>query len=134
MKSFDKNSVFTRNFDSQDRYYRLTLSHDLLGDLVLVQNWGGKSNSLSGSKTTLVSDFNSGLALIDKISKQRVKRGYAEISLSASHSRVRSTPQKYVHNQPAPFVRKTDIIPPPLFIHMLIRFQKLSRIISIKNM
>jgi len=124
MKSFDKNSVFTKHFDSHDRYYNLTLSYDLLGDLVLVQNWGGKSNSLGGSKTTLVSDFNSGLTLIDKISRQRFKRGYTEISLSSPHSRVRPTPQKNIHKKPAPFIRKPDIIPPPLFIHMLIRFQK----------
>jgi hypothetical protein len=124
MKSFDKNSVFSKHFDSQDRYYKLTLSHDFLGDLVLIQSWGGKSNSLGGSKTTLVSDFNSGLTLIDKISRQRFKRGYTEISLSAPHSGMRSTPQKYIFKKSAQVTRKPNIIAPPLFIHMLIRFQK----------
>ena len=57
------------------RYYKVLVYKDLLGDLVLMRNWGSLDTARGGMKTELV-DQQQAMNLLVKIGKQRIKRNY----------------------------------------------------------
>lgn len=63
-------------WENDTRYYGCTLQHDLLGDLVLFQYWGGKFNSMGSQKVKLTGSTEQAHAIIARIHKMRIKRGY----------------------------------------------------------
>jgi len=52
---------------------------DLLGDLILMRQWGSLDNARGGSKNNIIDDHESLPRLLDTISKKRYKRGYGLI-------------------------------------------------------
>ena len=59
------------------RYYRVLVYKDLLGDLILMRQWGSLDTARGGSKVELVDGAEAVARLLGGISKQRLKRGYA---------------------------------------------------------
>ena len=57
------------------RYYKVLVYKDLLGDLVLMRNWGSLDTARGGIKTELV-DQQQAMDLLAKIGKQRIKHNY----------------------------------------------------------
>jgi hypothetical protein len=58
------------------RYYKIILSYDLLGDWVVTCVWGGISKATGRIRHLPCSSYEEGIALVTKITKIRLKRGY----------------------------------------------------------
>jgi hypothetical protein len=70
-------------FASDQRVYVAELGVDLLGDWVVTQMWGGKSDRRGGGKTIAVPDPEAGLALLERVAARRAKRGYRRIETAS---------------------------------------------------
>lgn len=68
-----------QRWESKDRYYHAGLERDLLGDLVVVQQWGGRWKRLGGEMCTPVGTLQHGLAKMEAISLEREKKHYRHI-------------------------------------------------------
>lgn len=68
-----------RRWESPSRYYQVRITRDLLGDWLLIQQWGGRDSRLGGEKTDVVADLAEGLAHLVAIDKVRAKRGYRRL-------------------------------------------------------
>jgi hypothetical protein len=55
-----KPGVFQR-WESPERYYRAGVERDLLGDWVVVQQWGGRHNGLGSHQVVVVATEDEGL-------------------------------------------------------------------------
>ena len=60
------------------RYYKVLVYKDLLGDLVLVRNWGSLDTARGGIKTELI-DPQQVNHLLAAIEKKRIKRNYEAV-------------------------------------------------------
>ena len=107
----------TRILETTERYYKIILTRDLLGDLVVMCFWGGKENSRGGCRSVMVSDVEAGEKLIQDIIKKRRKRGYYEIFYSVDLPLA----QKVIH-RPA-ILKKSDQLNPQKYLQMLSRCQ-----------
>lgn len=63
-------------FESTTRYYQLHCIQDLLGDWVIVANYGGLKNSLNGQKTYAYETQEAATLGFEKHLIKRLKRGY----------------------------------------------------------
>lgn len=70
--------LWTKN---QQRFYRVELVRDLLGDYVLVRSWGSLKNRVGGTKYEIVKNIEEGRNRILLITKRRQRRQY-ELLLS----------------------------------------------------
>lgn len=59
----------------KQRYYQVLLAQDLFNEWVVTRVWGG-INQATGRIIRLPCTYNEGIALVDKISKTRISRGY----------------------------------------------------------
>ncbi len=59
------------------RYYTFCVYEDLLGDLILLQVWGGLKNRLGAYKKTVVENINDALIKLEQLKAVRIKRGYS---------------------------------------------------------
>lgn len=59
--------------EEKRRYYKVFVYKDLLGDLVLLRNWGSLDNAKGGIKTEIVDSKNIE-DLLTNIEKKRLKR------------------------------------------------------------
>lgn len=67
-------SIIVWIWQNTTRWYGVEICIDLIGDLLLIQRWGGKKNTLHGEKRTVLSDLKTGLQCLHKINKQRQSR------------------------------------------------------------
>lgn len=58
------------------RYYEVWLHQDLWGHWVLTQAWGGRGTALGRVRHRPCVDYDQGQALLTRIGKRRVQRGY----------------------------------------------------------
>ncbi|MGB0848627.1 MAG: hypothetical protein ACPGSM_17985 [Thiolinea sp.] len=58
------------------RYYRASLYQDLLGDWVLLRDWGALDSRLGGIKTELLTGLKEGEEKLLKIAKRRKQHHY----------------------------------------------------------
>jgi hypothetical protein len=61
-------------WESEIRWYEAELVCDLLGDCLVVRRWGGLYSDRYGTKTDLVPDLLSGVALMFSIDRERQAR------------------------------------------------------------
>ena len=61
---------------SRRRWYQLELTHDLLGDLVLVRRWGGLGSRLGDFSVQVHVSLAEGQADFDRERVRRLRRGY----------------------------------------------------------
>ena len=52
------------------------LKQDLLGDWIVTQSWGGKTDTPGGGRITVVSDQEAGFKMLQKIVQKKQKTGY----------------------------------------------------------
>lgn len=65
--------LWTKN---QQRFYRVELVRDLLGDYVLVRSWGSLKNRVGRTKYEIVKNIEEGRNRILLITKRRQRRQY----------------------------------------------------------
>jgi len=65
---------------SPTRVYSAWLEHDLLGELVLVTQWGGRHNMRGGSKMQLVATLADGMKRLDALDRRRTAHGYMRVA------------------------------------------------------
>lgn len=58
------------------RYYRALLYQDLLGDWILLRDWGALDSKLGGMKTELLSSVREGEEKLELIAKRRRQHRY----------------------------------------------------------
>lgn len=58
------------------RYYRASLYQDLLGDWILLRDWGALDSKLGGMKTELLSGLKDGEEKLRLIAKRRKQHHY----------------------------------------------------------
>lgn len=58
------------------RYYRAALYQDLLGDWVLLRDWGALDSKLGGMKTELLSGLEDGEEKLTMIARRRKQHHY----------------------------------------------------------
>lgn len=58
------------------RYYRASVYQDLLGDWVLLRDWGALDSKLGGMKTELLSGLKDGEEKLAMIAKRRKQHRY----------------------------------------------------------
>lgn len=58
------------------RYYRASLYQDLLGDWILLRDWGALDSKLGGMKTELLSGLRDGEKKLEGIAKRRRQHHY----------------------------------------------------------
>lgn len=63
-------------FSWRTRFYTAVLDRDLFGQWSVTRSWGSRRNGQGGGRVTVVSDFDSGLAVLCAITKRREKMGY----------------------------------------------------------
>ena len=68
-------------WESRTRWYEVRLERDLLQDWVLTQTWGGRSNRRGGLLRRVVTSWEEGRALQEKVHERRARRGYAVVAL-----------------------------------------------------
>ncbi|HHH0405320.1 TPA: hypothetical protein ACPZJC_004194 [Yersinia enterocolitica] len=61
-------------WESVTRWYEAELMCDLFGDWLVVRRWGGLYSERYGTKTDVVPDFLSGVALLFEIDQERQRR------------------------------------------------------------
>ena len=61
----------------KQRFYRVDLFRDLLGDWILAQSWGSTHSRLGGQRMMRVPSFEGGLDRLQLIDRRRLQRGYA---------------------------------------------------------
>lgn len=66
--------MITWRWESENRWYEAELLCDLFGDWLLIRRWGGLYNDRYGTKTEVVLDLLSGVALLFAIDKERKAR------------------------------------------------------------
>lgn len=77
--------TLTREYQLKDeRYYKITLQKDLLGDWLVCRNWGGLKTRIHGEKKQGFSCLGKALIFTKKVNKTREQRGY-EISRILKH-------------------------------------------------
>lgn len=64
-------------FRSADSACKATLAPDLLGDWIVIEAWTAPPGKRGGSKRTVVTDAQAGIAVLEGIVKRRQQRGYA---------------------------------------------------------
>jgi predicted DNA-binding WGR domain protein len=62
------------------RYYRVQVAPDLFGDLCLVRSWGSLDTARGNSKLEVLPGWQEAQRHLDKISKERIRKGYHKIS------------------------------------------------------
>lgn len=67
-------SIILWMWENNTRWYTAEISTDLLGDLLLIQRWGGLTNTINGEKITILSDVKNGIQYLHKIDKKRKSR------------------------------------------------------------
>lgn len=73
---FQASEPLCREWESPTRYYRLEIAQDMFGMWVITRLWKGRF-SKKGSKLTIsTDDKDAALQWLDKIGKQRAKKGY----------------------------------------------------------
>ncbi len=65
--------LWTKN---QQRFYRVEVVRDLLGDYVLIQSWGSLKNRLGRTKFEIIKNIEEGRDRISLIIKRRQQRQY----------------------------------------------------------
>ena len=73
-------------FTWRTRFYTAVLDRDLFGQWSVTRSWGSRRNGQGGGRVTIVSDFDSGLAVLRAITRRRVKMGYQASDASAPAS------------------------------------------------
>lgn len=66
--------MITWRWESNTRWYEAELTNDLFGDWLLIRRWGGLYNGRFGTKTDVVPDLLSGVALLFAIDRERHAR------------------------------------------------------------
>ena len=61
-------------WETPQRWYKVELVHDLLGDWVVMRRWGGKESRRYGQKISLVSGEAEGRQVIERIHRLRLRR------------------------------------------------------------
>lgn len=69
-------TAFMQRWESQQRYYCVLLAPNLFGEWELIQAWGGKGNRLGRLRALPVTDYADGLAALERVARQRERRGY----------------------------------------------------------
>lgn len=69
-----------RRWESETRYYAVSIDRDLLGDLVLVRYNGGKRSRLGAMRTTFLPSIEAGQREMARIEKCRLQRRYVEVT------------------------------------------------------
>lgn len=67
-------SIIILYWENNTRWYEAEIYLDLLKNLLLIQRWGGKYNSLHGKKTHILPNLKTGLKFLHKINIKRKKR------------------------------------------------------------
>lgn len=70
----------SRRWASPRRVYAAWLERDLLGDLVLVAEWGGRASRLGGSQSVPVGSLAEGLRRLNALDRRRRAHGYAPLA------------------------------------------------------
>jgi predicted DNA-binding WGR domain protein len=63
------------------RYYRVQIAPDLFGDLCLVRSWGSLDTARGNSKLEVLPRWQEAQRHLDKISKERARKGYQQIPI-----------------------------------------------------
>lgn len=66
--------MITWRWESATRWYEAELMCDLFGDWLVVRRWGGLYSERYGTKTDVVPDLLSGVALLFEIDQERQRR------------------------------------------------------------
>ena len=61
-------------WETAQRWYRALLLEGLLGDWVVLRQWGGKGMKYHGEKTMVVNGIKEGLQILEKIHQNRLRR------------------------------------------------------------
>jgi predicted DNA-binding WGR domain protein len=69
-----------RRWESETRYYAVSIDRDLLGDLVLVRYNGGKRSRLGAMRTTFLPSIEAGQREMARIERRRRQRRYVEVT------------------------------------------------------
>ena len=75
----DHNKWQDWHWESENRYYKLSLSQTLFGEWILIKKWGGKYTRIHGSKIEYYKDIHNEdeiNAIFGSIQKRRASRGY----------------------------------------------------------
>ena len=62
--------------ETETRYYTIKYQEDLLGDIVIICDFGSKSTHRAKRHTIFVGSIEKTKYIIDKIVKKRITRGY----------------------------------------------------------
>jgi hypothetical protein len=69
-------TIAYHRFETEDRYYGMSLQVNLLGEYEVWTFWGGKGNARGGQKVHVIPTLAEGYAYLSKNSALRQKRGY----------------------------------------------------------
>ena len=75
-KSMTQNIYLRWENITRQRYYRIVLKRDLLGDWIVTRIWGSLVSGRGRMTHLPCSSYEEGIQLIQKISKTRLSRGY----------------------------------------------------------
>lgn len=75
MMSDAKPPVLMR-WETPDRFYQAGVELDLLGDWIVLQQWGGKHSGLGSQLVVCVETEAEGLKRLASVARQRERRGY----------------------------------------------------------
>lgn len=80
VKTRKRKVIAWRCWESETRYYAVSIDRDLLGDLVLVRYNGGKRSRFGAMRTTFLPSIEDGQREIERIAKRRRQRRYVEVT------------------------------------------------------
>lgn len=69
-----ENTALLWRWETEARWYEAELLCDMFGDWVVIRSWGGMYSGLRGTKTDVVADMLSGVALLYEIDRERGAR------------------------------------------------------------
>lgn len=73
---YDYNKWKSWNWESDFRYYRLSLSQNLFKEWIIVKQWGGLKTRIQGTKTIYCDSLDDINNIFKDTSKKRIARGY----------------------------------------------------------
>lgn len=68
-------------WQTETKYYSISMQRDLLGDLTVGREWGSRFNKRGNSKISVADSREEALKMIKKIEHTRKQRGYSLVTV-----------------------------------------------------
>ena len=72
--------MYSSRWETETRYFAMSSSRDLLGDLVIIRHWGSKRSRRHGKRMTLFFSNKDAASFVRSTERRRERNGYRRIA------------------------------------------------------